>query len=192
LGVLTVSRAVVELRAKIQEPGTRFLVKQYPKDGEWRRLRLAPRMVAKIRAHVAARGLGADCLLFVMPEPDGPACRSRPEVLRDPETLGLTPPNSRGLRYRHGTTTAYSKEGCRCQYCRDAVAAYRAARRATGNDQPRSPRRVTTDGHISNEWFRNNIWRGALEAADLGFRVTPHGLRHAHASWLLAGERTSR
>jgi hypothetical protein len=26
-----------------------------------------------------------------------------------------------------------------------------------------------------------------VEAAELGFSVTPHGLRHAHASWLLAG-----
>lgn len=186
-GVLTVSRAVVELRARSQEPGTRFLVKQYPKDREWRRLRLAPHMVAKISVHVAARGLGADCLLFEMQEPEGPSRRSRPEVLPDPETLGLTPPNSKGLRYRHGTTTAYSNGQCRCQHCRDVVAAYRATRRAGGRDQPRSPRRVNTDGHISNGWFRRNIWRAALEAANLGFYVTPHGLRHAHASWLLAG-----
>jgi integrase len=101
-GLLPVCRAVVELRARSQEPGTRFLVKQYPKDREWRQLRLAPHMVTKIRAHVAARCLGADCLLFEMPEPDGPARRSRQEVLPDPETLGLTPPNSTGLRYRRG------------------------------------------------------------------------------------------
>jgi integrase len=40
-GVLTVSRAVVELRARSLVPGTRFLVKQYPKDREWRRLPVA-------------------------------------------------------------------------------------------------------------------------------------------------------
>jgi hypothetical protein len=27
----------------------------------------------------------------------------------------------------------------------------------------------------------------ALDVAQLGFHVTPHGMRHAHASWLLAG-----
>ena len=31
------------------------------------------------------------------------------------------------------------------------------------------------------------MWSKALAKADLGFHVTPHGLRHAHASWLLAG-----
>jgi integrase len=72
------------------------------------------------------------------------------------------------------------------------VAAYRAARRAAGKDSPRQPRTVDTDGHVSNVWFRNNVWNKALEAAGLGFRVTPHGLRHAHASWLLAGGADSR
>jgi integrase len=67
------------------------------------------------------------------------------------------------------------------------VAAYRARRRASGKDSPRTPRAVDTDGHISNDWFRINIWAKALAKADLGFHVTPHDLRHAHASWLLAG-----
>jgi integrase len=59
----------------------------------------------------------------------------------------------------------------------------------TGRDDPRRPRLVQTDAdrHMSNDWFRHNVWNPALAAADLGFRVTPHGLRHAHASWLLAG-----
>jgi len=67
------------------------------------------------------------------------------------------------------------------------MAAYRAARRVAGKDQPRTPRTVDTDGHIGNDWFRANVWRAALEKAQLGFHVTPHGLRYAHASWLLAG-----
>jgi hypothetical protein len=46
---------------------------------------------------------------------------------------------------------------------------------------------VNTDGHIPNTWFRSHVWDPAVEVAELGFRVTPHGLRHAHASWLLAG-----
>jgi hypothetical protein len=46
---------------------------------------------------------------------------------------------------------------------------------------------VSTDGHIGNDWFRTRVWATALARANLGFRVTPHGLRHAHASWLLAG-----
>ena len=35
--------------------------------------------------------------------------------------------------------------------------------------------------------FRNHIWLAAVERADIGMRVRIHDLRHAHASWLLAG-----
>jgi site-specific recombinase XerD len=31
------------------------------------------------------------------------------------------------------------------------------------------------------------VWRPALERAGITFNVRPHDLRHAHASWLLAG-----
>jgi len=31
------------------------------------------------------------------------------------------------------------------------------------------------------------VWLPAVEAADLTWSVNVHGLRHAHASWLLAG-----
>jgi integrase len=41
---------------------------------------------------------------------------------------------------------------------------------------------------LSNNWFRVNIWAKAIAKADLGFHVTPHDMRHAHASWLLASD----
>jgi len=104
-------------------------------------------------------------------------------------TLGFTEPNEKGRTYRHGTLTAYQAGRCRCQFCKDAVAAYRAKRRANGKDNPRTARAAHTDDdrHMSNDWFRNNVWNPAVATADLGMAVTPHGLRHAHASWLLAG-----
>jgi hypothetical protein len=40
----------------------------------------------------------------------------------------------------------YSLGQCRCEYCRDAYARYRAGRRANGKDDPRSPRSRDTDG----------------------------------------------
>jgi hypothetical protein len=122
-----------------------------------------------------------------MPAQDRPRRRTLPEELPDPQTLGLTETNEKGRQYQHGTLTAYQAGKCRCRHCKNAVAAYRAARRAAGKDQPRTPRTVDTDGHISGDWFRATVWKKALAAADLGFHVTPHGLRHAHASWLLAG-----
>jgi integrase len=184
--ILTVSRAVVELKAKNRPEGMRFVVKNYPKDKEWRQLSLTVRLVKQVQQHTKRHKLGAGDLLFRCPIPEGSSYR-RPERLPDPEILGLTDPNEKGRQYRHGTLTAYQAAPCRCRHCKDAVAVYRAARRAEGKDCPRRPRQILTDGHIPNTWFRSHVWDPAVEAAGLGFRVTPHGLRHAHASWLLAG-----
>ena len=40
---------------------------------------------------------------------------------------------------------------------------------------------------ISRNTFRTRIWRPAVKASGVGFPVRMHDLRHAHASWLLAG-----
>ena len=186
-GVVTVARVAVHLRSTTRPDGVRFLVKHYPKDKEWRQVKLAEHLVTKLATYITTAGLGPDDLLFPQPQPQGSAIRRRPAELPDTLALGFTEPNSAGRRYRHGTLTAYQAAPCRCQHCKDAVAAYRAERRANGKDSPRTPRAVAGDGHLSNDWFRTTIWNPALAAAGLGFRVTPHSLRHAHASWLLAG-----
>jgi integrase len=183
-GVLTVSRVVVELSPRFHPDGGRFLVKDYPKDREHRRLKLSPAIIAKIKAHIEEHGLGDDDLLFAMPElPRQPSLR----VLAGPATLGLTRPNDSGRRYRHGTLSAYAAGRCRCGHCRGAYAIYRAQRRAAGQDQPRRLRAVETDGHIPRWWFRTQVWLPAAEAAQFPTPSRVHGLRHAHASWLLAG-----
>jgi integrase len=105
----------------------------------------------------------------------------------NPASLGLTEPNAKGRRYRHATLSAYTAGRCRCEHCRAASAAYRAKRRAQGSDGPRTPRVIETDEHIPRNWFRRSIWTPTCEAADLGFKPRVHDLRHAHASWLLAG-----
>ena len=188
-GVLTVSRTVVELTGRHRPDGVRFIVKAYPKDKEWRRLGLAPHLVTHLTKHIHDHKLGMDDLLFAMPVIAGPRRHVVPEALPDPLTLGWTEANERGHRYRHGTTSAYGPGRCRCRHCKDAVASYRAARRAAGKDPSRRPRPPATDPdrHISRGWFRNTVWLKAVGTAELGFHITPHGLRHAHASWLLAG-----
>jgi integrase len=185
-GVLTVSRAVVQLTAKDRPDGARFVIKDYPKGRKPRTLQLSPHLLEKLDEYIKAFCLGPDDLFFPMPA-QTTTRRHRPEILPDPETLGRTEPDAKGRTYWHGTTSAYGPGKCRCQFCKDAVAAYRAQRRAAGKDTPRRIRAVDTDGHIGRNWFRNNIWEKALKDAGLGFHVTPHGLRHAHASWLLAG-----
>jgi integrase len=183
-GILTVSRVIVELTPKFHPDGGRFLVKPYPKDQEHRCLKLSSTIVAKIGSYVRERGLGDNDLLFAMLDaPPAPVIR----VLADPDTLGLTAPNAAGRQYRHGTLSGYSAGKCRCEHCRGAYARYRAQRRAAGQDQPRRPRPVVTDGHIPRWWFRRQVWLPAVEAAEMRVPVTVHGLRHAHASWLLAG-----
>jgi site-specific recombinase XerD len=40
---------------------------------------------------------------------------------------------------------------------------------------------------LSRNTFRTRVWLPAVEASGIGFAVRMHDLRHAHASWLLAG-----
>jgi integrase len=182
---LTVSRKVIEVNPKFQPDGKRFAVKQYPKDKEYRRLKLSAQLVQKIEAHMRAEGLGPGDLLFARTARRPSAAQLR--AVPDPATLGLTEPNEKGRQYRHATLSAYTAGRCRCEHCRAAFAAYRAKRRAQGSDHPRTPRVADIDEHISRNWFRRSIWAPACEAANLRFKPRVHDLRHAHASWLLAG-----
>ena len=183
-GILIVSRAVVELTQDDHPEGGRFLVKEYPKDKEYRRFKLSGQITAKIRAYVAAHGLGDDDLIFTYRSPEQP--RTRRPAITAALASPMTEPNEHGRRYRHGTLTAYNAAKCRCEHCRGAYADYRASRRAGGKDSPRTPRVRDTDGHIPADWFRHQVWLPAREAAGLS-NVKVHDLRHAHASWLLAG-----
>jgi integrase len=187
---LTVSRAVVELVAEFHPDGGRYLVKQYPKDREARLVTLNQHIADALRAHIKAYTIGRRDLLF----PAG-LFDDRAGVLgtAEPVDLGQTEPNAAGRSYRHGTITAYNMAPCRCSHCRAAYATYRAARRADGKDRSRTDgRRARRDvgdptGHLSRNWFRRHILQSALAAADLDPRIRTHDLRHAHASWMLAG-----
>jgi integrase len=183
-GLLTVSRVAGEITATFNPDGQRFFIKTYPKDTEWRTLTLSTHMHTQLVAHAAL--LAPDVLLFPAPQPATTRHR-RPDTLPDPDTLGRTDPNGHGRSYRHGTLSGYGPGGCRCHHCRNAYATYRAHRRAAGKDHPRQPRRLTTDGHLPRAWFRRHIWNPALHTAGITFPVRFHDLRHAHASWLLAG-----
>jgi len=101
--MLTVSRAVVEVNAKFHPAGGRFLVKDYPKDGEYRRLKLTSQIAGKLGAYAHECGLADDDLVFAMPE-RGPVLK----MLPNPDRLGRTEPNAAGRTYRHGTLSAYT------------------------------------------------------------------------------------
>jgi len=180
--ILTVSRKVIEVNPKFEPNGKRFAVKDYPKDKEYRRLKLSAQLVRKIEAHVRSAALEPGDLLFA-----DRAAPARPlRAVPDPATLGLTRPNGKGRRYRHDTLSAYTAGRCRCEHCRGAFAVYRAKRRAEAGARPQ-PRAAGSDGHIPRNWIRRSVWLPACQAAKLGFSPRVHDLRHADASWLLAG-----
>jgi hypothetical protein len=76
----------------------------YPKDKEYRRVKVSQQLVDKIAKHVADAGLGPDDLLFGMHPNEHviPATRPAP----DPEALGTTEPDAAGRRYRHAAPSA--------------------------------------------------------------------------------------
>ncbi|MBE1533980.1 tyrosine-type recombinase/integrase [Actinomadura algeriensis] len=180
---LTVSRVIIELTPRHHPEGERFLVKDYPKDQEHRTVKLSQQITNKLKIYVQTKHITNDDLIFRL-NPEELPHPPRLRVLLPPEDLGYIEPD---CRYRHGTLSGYSAGKCRCQHCRDVYADYRARRREAGKDSPRRRRRINTDGHIPRSWFREHVWKPAIEKADLRVHVRPHDLRHAHASWLLAG-----
>ncbi|MEZ0579104.1 tyrosine-type recombinase/integrase [Nocardioides sp. MH1] len=66
----------------------------------------------------------------------------------------------------------------------DAIAAYIQAN-GIGHDDLLFPTRAGTP--ISRNTFRTRIWLPAVKASGIDYPVRVHDLRHAHASWLLAG-----
>nr|MDT0667270.1 hypothetical protein [Micromonospora sp. DSM 115978] len=105
-GIVTISRAVVEVNPQDHPTGGRFLVQEYPKDKEYRRFKIGNEVSRRLAGFILNQGLGPDNLIFRMPEQAEPATRVEPPA--DPEELGLTEPNEKGRQYNHGTITAYS------------------------------------------------------------------------------------
>ena len=57
-----------------------------------------------------------------------------------------------------------------------------------GRDDPIFASTETAGGQpMSGNTLRTKVWLPALERSGLDFHLRVHGLRHAHASWLLAG-----
>jgi integrase len=186
-GTLTVARTVVELDPKYVPAGEcGFRVKEYPKNRCWRKVAISPELVARIVGLVSGRR--RDALLFPAVGRQTGRRAGLGVIATEPEGFTVA-----GRRFTHGTLYAYTKGSCRCEPCREAVAAYRASRRGQGQDRP--PKQQVADDvrqlrHMRRDWFRNRVFHPAIEAAGLDWRPRVHDLRHASASWALAGGAT--
>lgn len=184
-GILTVTRAAVELHPTDHPTGDRFLIKPYPKGRRSRRFRLDPTLITALCDHITQQQLAPDDLLFPHTITGNTPAAPPPGPRQD---TGLTDPTPGGRQYPHGTLTAYTAGGCRCPHCRAAFATYRAQRRATGHDHPRPTRAgPDTDGHLPRNHWRTQVWNPTCDTARLLPHPRMHDLRHSHASWLLAG-----
>jgi integrase len=76
--MLLVTRVAVELTKRFHPDSGRFLVKEYPKDEEHRRLKLSPQISAKLEAHVDENSLGLDDLVFAVRDLENTSRRSSP------------------------------------------------------------------------------------------------------------------
>jgi integrase len=180
---------VVQLTAKDRPEGRRFVVKDYPKDREWRRLGLAPHLVIDLTSHIRDHRRGMNDLLFPMPVIEEARRYVIPEMLPDPLTLGWTEPNEQAAATSTGRRQPMARAAAAAGTARTPSPPTGQPAARPSRDAPRRPRTVATDSdrHIGRGWFRTNVWLKAVKASGISFHVTPHGLRHAHASWLLAG-----
>lgn len=193
---LLVERAVTDVGPVLSGSG-RFLVRDMTKGGTDRNVSLRPDINDRLAKHVAEHGLAENDLLIsysmFMTEIRQAKAARRAAVLAHPvpDDLGYTDPDPRGRRWRHGTLNAYVKARCRCPWCRHRMAQWSATR--VNTNPPRvtafAARNCNVTDHLGGDTFRIQAWRPALDS--LGYpkngRPTFHQLRHAHASWLLAG-----
>ena len=120
-----------------------------------------------------------------MPPQDSAASRLR--TVPDPAALGFTKPNAAGRQYRHGTMSGYNAGKCRCSTAKTPPRStgHSAGQLAKTPRADRGPSTPTATSPATGSGMK--VWKPALKRAGITFNVRAQDLRHAHASWLLAG-----
>jgi integrase len=194
-GILEVARSVVKVSRQNHPRAKTFLVRDYTKNGQTRRLKLDGAIVGLVRGHVAEHGIGEREVIFpaelVVPPPRRAKPRLTEEQLR---ALGDCEPVN-GRVYAHGTLGGYVTAKCRCAGCRQWARDYERERS--------SVRRAAASGPVRRRWEKSRdpdepyldksiwdrIWTRAVADSGIAFKPTAYQVRHTHASWLIdAGE----
>jgi integrase len=182
--VLTVSRAVVEVNPKY-----------HPTDGRpWSR---TTRKTASIGGSNSASRSSRSCALTSQPRTSARTACSSPCVRqtnrRHAFVSCLTPtrwaspsrtPRAGDISTAHSAATP--REGVAALLSGGVCDLPRQATRFR-QGQPAHPPCARDRWPHPRDWFRRTIWTPACTAAGLAFTPTMRDLRHAHASWLLAG-----
>jgi hypothetical protein len=191
---LSVERSVADVGAEDNplDSESRFFIQDMTKGGSDRKIGLSVAMTDKVLAYMEEFDIGPDDLHFPLSrlkaEHDKATVVPLAVIGEIPDDLDRTPANRLGRTYRHGTMSAYTAGACKCDWCRRAFALYRAQRRAEGKDlHPRKEGRKVGKNladHCTDDWFRREVWKAALEAAKIRRRIVFYDLRRTHATWL--------
>ncbi len=188
--ILEVARSVVKVSRQHHPKGKTFLVRDYTKNGQTRRLKLDRAVVELVRGHVAEHGIGEREVMFPA-ELVVPPRRTKPRLTEEElRSLGDCEPVN-GRVYAHGTLGGYVTAKCRCAGCRQWARDYELGRRAAASgparrrwEKSRDPDELYLDKQL---WDR--IWARAVADSGIPFKPTAYQVRHTHASWLIdAGE----
>jgi integrase len=186
---------VVKVARQHHPRGKTFLVRDYTKNGQTRRLKLDGAVVELVRGHVAEHGIGEREVIFpaelVVPPPRRTKPRLTEEQLR---ALGDCEPVN-GRVYAHGTLGGYVTAKCRCEGCRQWARDYQAERlrvqraAASGPTRRRWEKSRDPDEPYLEKELWDRIWARAVADSGIPFKPTAYQVRHTHASWLIdAGE----
>jgi hypothetical protein len=189
-----VGRSVVKVSRQHQPQGKTFLVRDYTKNGQTRRLKLDRAVVELVHRHVIEHGIGETDLIFSV-ELVVPPRRTKPRLTEEQlRALGDCDPVG-GRVYAHGTMGGYVRAKCRCAGCRQWARDYGRERRrvrltaAPGEVRRRWEKSRDADESYLDEPIWNRIWARAVADSGIPFKPTAYQVRHTHASWLIdAGE----
>jgi len=194
-GILEVARSVVKVSREHHPQGKTFLVRDYTKNGQTRRLKLDGAVVELVRGYVAEHEIGATEVMFpaelVVP-PRRTKARLTEEEIR---ALGDCEPAG-GRVYAHGTMGGYVRAKCRCAGCRQWARDYgrermrvRRAAASSGEARRRWEKSRDTDESYLDEQSWNRMWAARWWKAGSRSSRPPTRCGTSHASWLIdAGE----